>query len=44
MREAYGVGVPPPRSVLHGTYADAIERARGPEQLDLLSPAALEAA
>ena len=26
MREAYGVAVPVPRSTLHGTYAEAIER------------------
>jgi len=25
MREAYGVAIPPPRSTLHGTYAEAIE-------------------
>lgn len=25
MREAYGVTIPPPRSTLHGPYADAIE-------------------
>jgi len=25
MREAYGVAIPPPRSTLHGPYADAIE-------------------
>ena len=28
MREAYGIAVPPPRSTLHGTYAEAIERVR----------------
>jgi predicted SprT family Zn-dependent metalloprotease len=26
MREAYGVKILPPRSTLHGTYAEAIER------------------
>jgi hypothetical protein len=26
MREAYGITIPPPRSTLHGTYAEAIER------------------
>jgi SprT-like family len=26
MREAYGVEIPPPRSTLHGPYAEAIER------------------
>jgi SprT-like family protein len=26
MREAYGVEIPPPRSTLHGSYAEAIER------------------
>jgi hypothetical protein len=25
MREAYGIAIPPPRSTLHGTYADSIE-------------------
>jgi len=25
MREAYGIEIPPPRSTLHGTYAEAIE-------------------
>jgi hypothetical protein len=35
MRQAYGVDIPPPRNVLHGTYAEAIEGARGPEQLVL---------
>jgi hypothetical protein len=35
MREAYGLDIPIPRSVLHGVYADAIERARVPEQLAL---------
>lgn len=35
MRQAYGVDIPMPRSTLHGAYADAIERARGPEQLTL---------
>jgi hypothetical protein len=44
MREAYGVDVPLPRSVLHGTYAEAIERLRRPEQLALLPAPALEAA
>lgn len=27
MREAYGLGIPIPRSTRHGTYAEAIERA-----------------
>jgi hypothetical protein len=44
MREAYGVDVPLPRSVRHGTYAEAIERLRRPEQLALLPAPALEAA
>jgi hypothetical protein len=44
MQEAYGVDVPLPRSVLHGTYAEAIERLRRPEQLALLPAPALEAA
>jgi hypothetical protein len=35
MAEAYGLDVPIPRSVLHGVYADAIERSRTPEQLEL---------
>jgi hypothetical protein len=35
MTEAYGLEVPPPRNVLHGTYAEAIARARRPEQLTL---------
>jgi hypothetical protein len=35
MGEAYGLELPMPRSVLHGTYAEAIERSRGPEQLAL---------
>jgi hypothetical protein len=26
MREAYGITIPVPRSTLHGTYAEAIER------------------
>jgi hypothetical protein len=40
MREAHGLEVPIPRSVLHGVYADAIERSRFPEQLELeLAPA-----
>jgi SprT-like family len=26
MREAYGIAIPVPRSTLHGTYAEAIER------------------
>jgi len=34
MREGYGVEIDPPRTVLHGTYAEAIERSRGPEQLE----------
>jgi hypothetical protein len=36
MAEAYGVAIPLPRSTVHGTYAEAIERARatGP-QLEL---------
>ena len=28
MREAYGIEMPPPANTLHGTYAEAIERAR----------------
>ena len=44
MRQGYGLDVPAPRSVLHGVYADAIERARGPEQLTLGVAQALEAA
>jgi hypothetical protein len=28
MREAHGIKIPIPRSTLHGTYAEAIERAR----------------
>ena len=35
MAEAYGLDVPRPRSIHHGYYAQAIERARGPEQLEL---------
>ena len=37
MAEAYGVEGPPPRTVLHGAYADAIERRRlaGGAQLQL---------
>jgi SprT-like family protein len=35
MREAYGVDVPMPRSVVHGVYAEAIERSLTPEQLEL---------
>ncbi len=35
MSQAYGLDVPIPRSVLHGVYADAIERSRGPEQLEI---------
>ncbi len=35
MREAYGLTIPRPRSIHHGTYAEAIERARRPEQLEL---------
>lgn len=35
MEEAYAVALPMPRSVLHGAYADAIERSRRPEQLAL---------
>jgi hypothetical protein len=27
MEEAYGIAAPPPRSTLHGVYAEAIERA-----------------
>lgn len=30
MREAYGVTIPVPRSTLHGTYAEAIERELSP--------------
>lgn len=44
MRQAYGLDVPIPRSVVHGVYADAIERSRGPEQLALVPAHALEAA
>ena len=36
MTEAYGLDVPRPRSIHHGFYAEAIERARGPEQLELV--------
>lgn len=39
MAEAYGIDEPRPRSIHHGYYAEAIERARGPEQLELV-PAA----
>jgi hypothetical protein len=35
MREAYGLRIQMPRTVLHGAYAEAIERAREPEQLAL---------
>jgi predicted SprT family Zn-dependent metalloprotease len=28
MREAYGIAIPIPRSALHGTYAEALERVR----------------
>lgn len=35
MTEAYGLDVPIPRSVLHGVYAEAIERRRAPQQLEL---------
>ena len=35
MGEAYGLDVPIPRSVLHGVYADALERCRRAEQLEL---------
>ena len=35
MCEAYRLDIPLPRNVLHGTYADAIERAGGSEQLEL---------
>jgi hypothetical protein len=34
MREAYGVEGPPPRSTLHGAYAEAIERALEVAALD----------
>ena len=44
MCQAYGLDVPAPRSVLHGVYADAIERSRDPEQLTLGVAQALEAA
>jgi hypothetical protein len=44
MRQAYGVELPIPRSVLHGTYAHAIERSRAHEQLELVPVHALEAA
>jgi SprT-like family protein len=29
MRQAYGITIPPPRATLHGTYAEALERATG---------------
>ena len=29
MEEAYGIAIRPPSGTLHGTYAEAIERARG---------------
>jgi hypothetical protein len=35
MRDAYGVEIAMPRNVLHGAYAEAIERLRTPEQLAL---------
>lgn len=35
MAQAYGLEIPRPRSIHHGTYAEAIERRRGPEQLAL---------
>ncbi len=35
MGEAYGVAIPVPGNALHGTYAEAIERARWGEQLSL---------
>ena len=35
MGEAYGLDVARPRSIHHGYYAEAIERARKPEQLAL---------
>jgi hypothetical protein len=34
MREAYGISIPSPRSTLHGTYAEAIERSRAILSLD----------
>ena len=34
MQEAYGISIPPPRSTLHGTYAEAIERSRAILSLD----------
>jgi hypothetical protein len=38
MREAYGIAIPSPRSTLHGTYAEAIERetAKTPLQEEFL--------
>ena len=36
MAQAYGLEIPRPKSIHHGTYAEAIERARGPEQLELV--------
>lgn len=35
MREAYGVAIAPPRNVLHGIYAEAIDHRRRTEQLEL---------
>lgn len=35
MREAYGLDIDLPRNVFHGTYAEAIERSRRHEQLEL---------
>lgn len=35
MHEAYGVAIAPPRNVLHGSYAEAIDRLRRTEQLEL---------
>ena len=35
MGEAYGLAIRRPRTIHHGVYADAIERARRPEQLEL---------
>ncbi|MGI8462587.1 MAG: SprT-like domain-containing protein [Solirubrobacterales bacterium] len=35
MAQAYGLRISRPRSIHHGVYAEAIERNRGPEQLEL---------
>jgi hypothetical protein len=39
MQQAYGVTIAIPPNTLHGTYAEAIERARVPEQLVLIEAA-----